>query len=180
MRVAVYRITDQPYTLQDVCPGEDFPVLRSWAKAREGRITAPLNISLILRRTGKLIEVSGRLQTRLELVCRRCLNSYDWPLSFDCRFYCAPQSEAESTLKLKKEMELDGEDIGHYEYSGEELDLRQAIGEEVLAALPAYPLCRPDCRGLCPHCGAAIQDQPCTCNRPDTDPRWTALAKLKK
>ena len=43
---------------------------------------------------------------------------------------------------------------------------------------PSVPLCRPDCLGLCPTCGADRNEEPCTCAEPG-DPRWAALDVLR-
>jgi uncharacterized protein len=45
------------------------------------------------------------------------------------------------------------------------VDLGHAVREEVALAAPAYPLCREDCAGLCPHCGADLNQGPCGCAR---------------
>jgi len=45
------------------------------------------------------------------------------------------------------------------------IDLRDAVREEVALAVPAFPLCRPDCAGLCPRCGADLNPGPCGCAR---------------
>ena len=41
------------------------------------------------------------------------------------------------------------------------------------------PLCRPDCRGLCPVCGVDLNQQSCSCGKDDIDPRWEKLKNLK-
>jgi len=45
-------------------------------------------------------------------------------------------------------------------------------------SMPGKPLCRPDCAGLCPNCGANLNEGPCACQAPDEE-RWRALAALK-
>jgi uncharacterized protein len=54
------------------------------------------------------------------------------------------------------------------------LDLRPAVREEWLLAVPAFSVCREDCKGLCPKCGADLNEGPCDCP-PSTDARWDAL-----
>ena len=46
--------------------------------------------------------------------------------------------------------------------------------EEWLLAVPAFSLCREDCKGLCPRCGADLNERPCDC-ADTTDARWDAL-----
>jgi uncharacterized protein len=59
-----------------------------------------------------------------------------------------------------------------------DIDLGDAIREALILAMPEYPLCREDCRGLCPRCGADLNQGPCACP-PVPDPRWGALEALR-
>ncbi|MFM2078194.1 MAG: hypothetical protein RJA49_2084 [Actinomycetota bacterium] len=65
-----------------------------------------------------------------------------------------------------------------FEIVGDQLDLRAIARELVLLDTPATPLCRPDCAGLCPTCGANLNDGPCSCTPPPADPRWSGLDQL--
>jgi uncharacterized protein len=58
-----------------------------------------------------------------------------------------------------------------------QLDLTEPLREELMLALPQYVECRPDCKGLCPRCGANLNDGPCQCP-PESDARWDALKGL--
>ena len=55
-----------------------------------------------------------------------------------------------------------------------QLDLAPMVREEVLLGVPEAPLCRPDCPGLCPTCGADLQTGPCGCSTEVRDERWAA------
>jgi len=59
-----------------------------------------------------------------------------------------------------------------------QIDLRPAVREELLLAVPQWVVCREDCRGLCPRCGKDLNAGPCGCP-PAGDPRWQALAASK-
>jgi uncharacterized protein len=71
--------------------------------------------------------------------------------------------------------ELDSPDV--QSYLGDEIDLNDIVREHVLLGLPMSPVCREDCRGLCPQCGAELNLGPCGCTAP-RDPRWNALGDL--
>jgi uncharacterized protein len=58
------------------------------------------------------------------------------------------------------------------------LDLTEAVRQYRETALAMQPLCRPDCKGLCPVCGSDLNEGPCNCGA-GTDSRWSALAALK-
>ena len=66
-----------------------------------------------------------------------------------------------------------------FEIVGDQLDLRPVARELVLLDAPSTPLCREDCAGLCPTCGANLNDGTCGCSAPPADPRWSALDQLK-
>lgn len=66
-----------------------------------------------------------------------------------------------------------------FEIVGDQLDVRQMVREIVLLDAPATPLCRIDCAGLCPECGADLGVEPCACQVEQSDPRWDALSELR-
>jgi len=74
---------------------------------------------------------------------------------------------------------LRAEDLEFSLYEGEEVDLGPLIREQVLLALPTRPLCRDDCRGLCPQCGINLNHAECGCRVETFDPRLEALRSLK-
>ncbi|HUA95994.1 MAG TPA: DUF177 domain-containing protein [Acidimicrobiales bacterium] len=65
-----------------------------------------------------------------------------------------------------------------YPLAGGEIDLEPLARDAVMLSLPLAPLCRPDCRGLCPTCGANWNVEECRCP-PAGDPRWAALDALR-
>lgn len=71
------------------------------------------------------------------------------------------------------------EDEETYPLGHETLDLRPLVRDAVVLGLPLTPLCRPDCAGLCPQCGADLNAGECSCPAPLGDPRWAALDVLK-
>jgi uncharacterized protein len=64
-------------------------------------------------------------------------------------------------------------------YQGEEVDLSPLIREQVLLALVDRPLCREDCRGLCPRCGVNLNERECGCVAETPAPRLAVLRTLK-
>ena len=57
------------------------------------------------------------------------------------------------------------------------MDISEAIRQYTVMALPIKPLCRQDCSGLCPTCGADLNEKRCDCT-PEIDPRWEKLNTL--
>ena len=54
------------------------------------------------------------------------------------------------------------------------------LAEQVNLALPMKVICSSDCRGLCPHCGANLNNEECRCEKNGADPRMAPLARLKQ
>lgn len=104
--------------------------------------------------SGNLV-VSGQVSTKISMTCSRCLKHFtriweDKDFHFDCEAI-APNAT---------------------------IDLTDDIREDIIVGLPVKPLCRQDCKGLCPGCGINWNEATCEC-RKKTDIRWDSLDKLK-
>jgi uncharacterized protein len=75
---------------------------------------------------------------------------------------------------------FDAEDVNEETYSGKVIDLDPVVREQLLLALPSYPVCQEACKGLCSVCGANLNERDCGCDRHVPDPRWAGLEKLKQ
>jgi uncharacterized protein len=107
---------------------------------------------------------SGRIAGDVESSCRRCLTDVKAPVTDDVHLIFVEAGEEE----------IDDPDVYVIDARARELDLRPAVREHWLLAAPAFVLCREDCKGLCPTCGADLNAGPCDCV-PANDPRWDAL-----
>jgi len=127
----------------------------------------------LLDNTGGEIRVQGRYTGTLEADCDRCLALTRFPLenSFDL-FYRPPPNLDVYEIKIDE-----GEaEIGFYEGLG--LELADLIKEQILLALPMQRICREECKGICPVCGANRNEVPCECHIKPADDRWIALKNL--
>ena len=135
---------------------------------------------LVVNATAELIDgqirVNGDLETKIELVCARCLEPVVEEIhrSFDL-FYSPMPAEAKPEEERLKDLDAD---IGFYE--GEGLFLADILSEPVLLAVPMKGICRSDCRGLCPTCGVNLNHEECRCETHGMDPRLAPLARLKQ
>lgn len=59
-------------------------------------------------------------------------------------------------------------------YQGEEIDVREALHELIMAELPEVAHCRPDCKGLCPGCGVDLNSEACRCAPNSASPQEPA------
>jgi uncharacterized protein len=111
---------------------------------------------------------TGTLTGETLTTCRRCLVDVTKSVSDEVQFLFA-----ESGLD-----EAEEDDVVPIPAGARELDLRPAVREEWLLAVPAFALCKDDCLGLCVTCGADRNTGACTC-APATDPRWEGLRALR-
>lgn len=126
---------------------------------------ATMELDLTLESVVEGVLVVGTVRAPLAGECSRCLEPVsDEGLYRITELYNYPGREAVE----EDELFLDG-DL---------LDLEPAIRAAIVLELPFSPLCRPDCRGLCPRCGARLNDDPDHSHEPDIDPRWAGLAGL--
>jgi uncharacterized protein len=111
---------------------------------------------------------SGHLSGTVATNCRRCLSDLEVPVQEDVHLIYADADDAEA----------DDVDVFHVDPRADDVDLRPAIREQWLLAVPAFPQCREDCKGLCPTCGADLNLGACSCAS-TTDSRWDALRAVR-
>ena len=141
----------------------------------ECQFLAPLTIHLDIKKEYNHVRVSGELATILRMVCSCCLAEFDFPLeSRFTVFYIR-----EGAIPQDEEVELSGEDLISATYSGDEIDLTPEIVEQVLLDIPLKPLCKEDCRGLCPTCGFDLNVAECGCDREKYNLKFNVLKNFK-
>lgn len=132
-----------------------------------------------LTRVNNGIVVSARLQAPVTLDCSRCLEPFvtDLDLSLEERYI--PTVDIFTGLPVHEEEEDEDEEDVYTLNAHHELDLHEAIRQQAVITVPMKPIHSPDCAGLCPHCGANRNEQPCTCQDvPSVDPRLASLSRL--
>jgi uncharacterized protein len=108
---------------------------------------------------------SGQIDGRVASECRRCLAGTSEQVAAESHLIFAEADLAD---------EDDTSDVFVLDPGARALDLRPAVREEWLLAAPVFQLCREDCKGLCPTCGADLNEAPCDCPQ-SSDSRWDAL-----
>jgi uncharacterized protein len=124
----------------------------------------------------RTVHVRGALQARLRLECGRCLEPFQFPLAQELDLFYLPH-KADQEEEEEDEVELKDHDMVVAYYRDERLDLGEMLREQLILNLPMKRLCREDCLGLCPTCGANRNSAPCACP-PEPDPRLAVLGKL--
>ncbi|MBU1155164.1 MAG: DUF177 domain-containing protein [Proteobacteria bacterium] len=171
MKVA---ITDIPAEGKDLSFSDAAAEPQDLGPQVEAVVTAP-SAQLRLERVGELVTAKGTYAAELVLACSRCLGPVPLSLAGELDWAFRPLGQED-----REEVQLAEDELEVSFYEDGQVDLAQALRDELGLALPMAPLCREDCTGLCPVCGKPVKPgEPC-CRRNEVDPRWARLAQLKK
>ncbi|WP_432821301.1 YceD family protein [Trichloromonas sp.] len=178
MQIRIADIKDNGLSLDLVEGVESFPVLQELQGKGECLFTQPVTVNLRAFVVSGMVEISGHVATAAEIACSRCLKPAE--VAVDSRFdltYTRELPEVED--EGEDGSEITAEDMGLILFDGDEIDLLDAIQEQVVLALPFNPLCSRNCRGLCPQCGADLNEQACSCGPQDYNIKFSALKNFK-
>jgi uncharacterized protein len=124
---------------------------------------------------------TGTFKGELTVACSRCLEPMKIVLDEKLLVTFMPPSEMpteEDDPAAEDGAEVTEGDLDVFPFDGERLDLEPLFREQFVLAIPFAPLCREDCKGLCPQCGIDRNSGTCACEKP-IDPRLAALKGLK-
>ena len=128
-------------------------------RGAEFRQIAPLKVNAVAELKGAEIHVRGHLETSLEGCCDRCLGSVVIPVGRDFDLFYRPAS----TIARAEEVKLPEGELEVGFFSGDGIELADVVTEQVILSLPMKVVCKADCRGLCPVCGANLNLEKCGC-----------------
>lgn len=143
----------------------------------------PLDDHVVLRdleggvrftRTASGVLADVQAQGVVETQCIRCLAPAEAPVevAFRDEFHSVVEVNTGASLPTPDE------DDPFFISESHLVDLGEALREYALIAMPMQPLCREDCKGLCPTCGADLNEGPCDCAEDEGDDRFAVLKKL--
>lgn len=122
----------------------------------------PIKVEGLLSVTGDILYLDLNIDTEVELMCSRCLDSFNYVLNFNVN------------EKFSLDEDIEDEEVTIVE--SENLDITEFIENSIVSTLPMKKLCDESCKGLCQRCGTNLNKSTCSCYKQDVDPR---LAKLK-
>jgi uncharacterized protein len=144
----------------------------------------PAGLALAVRavKAGAVVHVTGMLSGVVRRQCVRCLAEYDDAL----RMAVAAEYHRDTDRKhrpagpepLLQPIEDADDDV--YFYTGEAIELAEMVREQVILATPMQPLCREDCRGLCPVCGQDLNVRRCACQEERSPSPFAVLKTLRE
>jgi uncharacterized protein len=142
------------------------------------RVTTPVTLGFTIHKDQDRFRLVGTVGTTLELACSRCLEPFTLPVdaAFDLRYL--PEGVGLGDREVTDDGALDDEAASATFYRDDEIDLMGLMREQFYLALPMKPLCRQDCRGLCPRCGTNLNTETCQCQDVWEDPRLAGLRAL--
>ena len=116
-------------------------------------------------RTPQGLVVQGKFSGEAGLECVRCLKAFALPLAWDLTELYAfnKKSVSESGLMLPEDAHI---------------DLQPLLREYALLEIPISPICKPDCKGLCPICGQDLNVRDCDHRPQEDESPFSALKKL--
>lgn len=143
-------------------------------KDNEAELIGPVEGEVKLHRTNQGIFADGYVEVPVEMECIRCLEPFVATLRFPLREQFYPTIDVNTGVPVAPP----ADDLAFPLDRNHLLDLREAIRQNLVLALPVKPLCKDDCAGLCPTCGHNLNDGPCDCPPEPVDDRFSALREL--
>jgi uncharacterized protein len=137
----------------------------------EFRQISPLQVDVVAELIGGEIRIRGHLSVRVEEGCDRCLGPVEIEVKPDFDLIYRPVGE----IAREEQVEVPPDELDIGFYSGEGVALTEVVTEQVILAMPMKTICRPDCQGLCPVCGANRNLVQCHCPGQQTDSPFASL-----
>jgi uncharacterized protein len=136
MKITIDKIKDEPLNLS-----EDIPAAGWQLDSFDVKFTGNIHVDCKFSKVSREIISDVEITTNRGVICSRCLGEVN-------------QTTKQSFRK-----------IYNIDSLGEYLDIDNDIREEVLLNFPMKVLCKPDCKGICPKCGANLNKQECSCEK---------------
>lgn len=126
-------------------------------------LTRPVRVHLHLTRLNDGVLARGDVDTVLETVCSRCVEPAEQPVRFHFEEEFRPSVDVNTGQALEDEDEDDAEPVFAID-AQHMMDVDEVVRQGIVLETPMHPLCQPACRGLCPRCGANLNQLRCDCS----------------
>jgi uncharacterized protein len=147
------------------------PILRGL----ETEVREPLTFDVEVRNpSGGTYVVTGRLIGDAVAPCRRCLTPTRIPIDVPLRLVYQ-----EAGRGVKPGGDSGDDDVVWLERGAMRIELDAQVRDRLFLETERFPICREDCRGICPQCGRNLNEGPCDCTLETVDSRWKALERLE-
>jgi uncharacterized protein len=133
----------------------------------DGEFGGEVEVDVTVEKSGKQLFAKGEVRVTGQFSCDRCTTEFSLPLRAGFRmYYVWDPGDAEF---------LDQSDVQVIPAGIPVIDLADDVRQTVMLAVPLKLLCRGECKGLCPRCGADLNKESCTCPPETLDARWETL-----
>lgn len=140
------------------------------------KLFGPLNVILFLDKRADHLRITGTIKGALEVSCHRCLRPFMLPMDERVDIYLVTQEQT----PRDDEKELEPDELLYEFFDGEVIEVDRLVAEQIFLALPVKLLCSDDCRGICPGCGANLNEEACRCKADDGSRSPFAKLRLLK
>jgi uncharacterized protein len=119
------------------------------------------------------IRIRGHLEGVVRRGCDRCLEPMEIPIGKDLDLFYQPRR----TIDREEEVEIANKESEISFFMGDGVELKDLVSEQVILSVPMKAVCRPECKGLCPACGANRNVTNCGCEGPECESPFAGLKK---
>ena len=184
MKLAVDRLSDSPTGFELEADPEWWSETCARVPELAGASREGFTLSGSAHRMGADVFLEGTASGSVELTCGRCSRRYRHPLREPFRLVLEPAAERvpadpEGAAALARNGICLSDEIEAGWFRGSAIDLGPYFRELLALALPVQPLCREDCRGLCPRCGVDRNVESCGCTPLRASSPFAVLGRLK-
>lgn len=135
-------------------------------------LVRPVSVVLSLDKQQDHVRITGKIEGHLKVDCHRCLKPFPLFLNETIDIYLVEKER----MPKEGDTELEPDEIIYGFFDGEVIEVDHLVAEQIFLALPVKVLCGEDCKGICPGCGANLNEEPCRCK---VDHGQSPFEKLK-
>jgi uncharacterized protein len=114
-----------------------------------------VHCKLMLTKIRDRVDVQIDISTSVVVECSRCQESINYKVKSTASLTYLPEDQSDDSFENTTDLE----------YYIDEIDLTRTVRDCFVLGVPIAPLCRDDCRGLCPSCGANLNREKCSCRQ---------------
>ena len=130
-----------------------------------------VEVDVMLEKSGKQLYVKATVRAGGMFSCDRCTNPFSLAVRSTFQMLYV-WGTADGEL-------LDPSEVQVIPAGLPVVDLADDVRQTVLLAVPLKLLCKEECKGLCPRCGADLNKESCTCPSEALDARWETLRRFR-
>ena len=129
-----------------------------------------IDVSCLITKTSGTVFIKGTFSALIDICCSRCLENTKLSIGSDFAYNLIPAKTEQS-----EDLELTPEELEVSYYQGDFIDLTAIVCEQIILQVPIKALCSEECKGLCQHCGANLNNSSCNCDSNVVDSRMAVL-----